>query len=109
MTTISRTSSKHLMWSFPQMLAHHTLGGCPMRTGDLLGSGTISGPTPKECGSLLELSEGGEKDIMVAGMDVRRFLKDGDAVVLRGAAGKKGGKVGFGDCSGRIFSAMSKP
>ncbi len=60
-TTIGRTSSKNLMWSFEQMIAHHTLGGCPMRTGDLLGSGTISGTQPSERGSLLEMSEGGKK------------------------------------------------
>ncbi|RYP86375.1 hypothetical protein DL769_000759 [Monosporascus sp. CRB-8-3] len=104
-TTISTTSSKNLMWSFPQMIAHHTLGGCPMRTGDLLGSGTISGPEPKQRGSLLEMSEGGKKDIMLYGMDVRRFLKDGDTVTIRGICGKSGEKVGFGDCVGRIQAA----
>ena len=73
------------MWSFPQMIAHHSLGGCPMRTGDILGSGTISGPSLNEKGSLLELSEGGKKDVLLYGMDVRRFLKDGDTVVNGGA------------------------
>ncbi|KAI0129840.1 hypothetical protein BJ170DRAFT_578648 [Xylariales sp. AK1849] len=104
-TTIGTTSSKHLMWSFPQMIAHHTLGGCPMNTGDLLGSGTISGTEPSERGSLLEMSEGGKRDIHLYGMDVRKFLKDGDAVTLRGLCGKPGEKVGFGDCTGWIYSA----
>ncbi|KAK0615633.1 hypothetical protein B0T17DRAFT_348963 [Bombardia bombarda] len=107
-TTIGRTSSKHLMWSFPQMIAHHTLGGCPMRTGDLLGSGTISGPTAGERGSLLEMSEGGKKDVLLYGMDARTFLKDGDSVTLRGFCGVLGARVGFGECRGRIYSAMPK-
>lgn len=104
-TTISKVSSKNLIWSFPQMLAHHTLGGCPMRTGDMLASGTISGTKPTEYGSLLEMSEGGKKDVLLYGMDARTFLKDGDTVTLRASCGGGGGKVGFGACSGRIFSA----
>ncbi|KAI1174678.1 hypothetical protein F4777DRAFT_553050 [Nemania sp. FL0916] len=106
-TTISQTSAKNLIWSFPQMIAHHSLGGCPMKTGDLLGSGTISGPNPrKNSGSLLELSRGGKDDIMLAGMDVRRFLKDGDTITIRGSCGQPGQRVGFGDCVGRIESAL---
>ncbi|KAK3332211.1 hypothetical protein B0T19DRAFT_482545 [Cercophora scortea] len=105
-TTIARTNSKNLMWSFPQMLAHHTLGGCPMRTGDLLGSGTISGPGANESGSLLELSNNGKKEVLLYGMDSRTFLKDGDEVTLRAFASSSGsGRVGFGECRGRIYSA----
>ena len=85
------------------MIAHHTLGGCPMRTGDMLGSGTISGPESSQSGSLLELSEGGKKDVMLYGMDVRRFLGNGDAITIRGICGKPGERVGFGDCYGRIY------
>ncbi|KAI1267978.1 Fumarylacetoacetase [Xylariaceae sp. FL1019] len=106
-TTICRTSSKNLVWSFPQMLSHHSLGGCPMNTGDLIGSGTISGPGKRESGSLLELSEAGKKDIMLYGMDVRRFLKDGDTITMRGSCGKPGEKVGFGECVGRIETALA--
>ncbi len=106
-TTISRLTSRHLMWSFPQMIAHHSLGGCPMRTGDLVGSGTISGTGSGERGSLLEMSEGGTKDILLYGMDVRRFLKDGDTVNVRGHCGEHGQRVGFGDCAGTIRSALS--
>ncbi|KAI1656438.1 Fumarylacetoacetase [Daldinia decipiens] len=104
-TRICTTSSKYLMWSFPQMIAHHTLGGCPLRTGDLLGSGTISGPSLGERGSFLELSEGGRKDIMLQGMDVRRFLKDGDIITIQGVCGEQGRKVGFGECTGQIIGA----
>ncbi|KAK3292426.1 uncharacterized protein B0H64DRAFT_228440 [Chaetomium fimeti] len=108
-TTIGRTSSKHLIWSFPQMLAHHTLGGCPMRSGDLLGSGTISGPGGvDERGSLLEMTENGKKEVLLAGMDARTFLKDGDTVTLRGFCGEEGARVGFGECRGRIYSALQK-
>ncbi|KAK3901996.1 hypothetical protein C8A05DRAFT_34316 [Staphylotrichum tortipilum] len=105
-TIISRTSSKNLLWSFPQMIAHHTLGGCPMRAGDLLGSGTISGPRGAgDQGSLLEMTDNGKKEVLLAGMDARRFLKDGDTITLRGHCGPDGARVGFGDCRGRIYSA----
>ncbi|KAK8029679.1 Fumarylacetoacetase [Apiospora rasikravindrae] len=107
-TTITRTSAKQLMWSFPQMIAHHTLGGCNMRTGDMLGSGTISGTEPGARGSLLELSEGGKKDVMLYGMDMRRFLKDGDTVTIRGVCGGSGERVGFGECAGRVYSAVQR-
>ncbi|KAL2022452.1 hypothetical protein VTK56DRAFT_5281 [Thermocarpiscus australiensis] len=107
-TTIARTSSKNLIWSFPQMLAHHTLGGCPMRTGDLLGSGTISGPGAGEKGSLLEMTEGGKRDVLLYGMDARTFLKDGDIVTLRGFCGTEGARVGFGGCVGRVYSAVQR-
>ncbi|KAK0702890.1 hypothetical protein B0T21DRAFT_378201 [Apiosordaria backusii] len=109
-TTIGRTSSKYLMWSFPQMIAHHTLGGCPMRTGDLLGSGTISGPGGvKERGSLLEMTENGKNEVLLAGMNARTFLKDGDSVTLRGFCDDGSGvRVGFGRCAGKIYSAVQR-
>jgi len=77
-----------------------------MDTGDLIGSGTISGPEPRSSGSLLELSRGGQEDIMLAGMNVRRFLKDGDTVIFRGSCGEPGQRVGFGECVGRIETAV---
>jgi fumarylacetoacetase len=94
------------MWSFPQMITHHTLGGCPLRTGDLLGSGTISGETEAERGSLLELTEGGKKDVLLYGMDARKFLKDGDTITMRGFCGPDGARVGFGECRGRIYGPL---
>ncbi|KAL2175066.1 uncharacterized protein P884DRAFT_207323 [Thermothelomyces heterothallicus CBS 202.75] len=106
-TTIGRTSSRHLIWSFPQMIAHHTLGGCPLRPGDLLGSGTISGPGGvDERGSLLEMTENGKKEVQLAGMDARTFLKDGDTITLRGFCGEEGARVGFGECRGKIYGAV---
>jgi fumarylacetoacetase len=107
-TTISRVSSKNLLWSFPQMLAHHTIGGCPMQTGDLLGSGTISGTEPGSLGSLLEMTKAGKEEVLLAGMDVRKFLKDGDTITIRGACTEDNGLlVGFGECIGTIESAPS--
>jgi len=77
-----------------------------MRTGDLLGSGTISGEGDKELGSMLEMSKGGSREVMLKGMEVRKWLLDGDTVTLSGVAGEDGAKVGFGECSGKIESAV---
>jgi fumarylacetoacetase len=110
--TITRTSSKHLMWSFPQMLAHHAVGGCPMNVGDLLGSGTISGTEKGQMGSMLEQCENGKTNIEIDGRDNnherRKFLCDGDRIAIRGfAAGPSGIRVGFGECVGRIEPAAT--
>lgn len=106
-TTIIQTSSRHLLWSFPQMIAHHTVGGCPMNPGDLLGSGTISGLSENSLGSLLELSQNGQEELFLAGMETRTFLRDGDTITIRGVAGdSEGGLVGFGECVGRIIPAL---
>lgn len=88
------------------MLAHHSVSGCPMRTGDLLGSGTISGTDPQTQGSLLEQIQGGKIPIRLNGGEERRFLEDGDTVTIRGWSGKEGGLVGFGTCSGTIQPAL---
>jgi fumarylacetoacetase len=100
-TTICKTSGKNLLFSFPQMLAHHSLGGCAMNTGDLLGSGTISGTEPGSQGSMLEQTENGKKSLTI-GEVTRTFLEDGDEVVIRGASGREGALVGFGECRGVI-------
>ncbi|KAI9748818.1 MAG: hypothetical protein M4579_007109 [Chaenotheca gracillima] len=105
-TTLSKTSSSNLLWSFPQMIAHHSVTGCPLRVGDLLGSGTISGTEPGTHGSLLEANQNGKKTIELEGGEERKFLQDGDTIVLRGWAGEEGGLVGFGDCTGRIDPAL---
>lgn len=106
-TTLSRTSSKNLIWSFPQMIAHHTLGGCPMRTGDFFGSGTISGTESSERGSFIEMSEAGKVDIDISEGETRRFLEDGDSIVLRGVCEKDGRRIGFGECEGVILPARA--
>ncbi len=107
-TVISRTNARELYYSAAQQLAHHTTSGCPMETGDLLGSGTISGPTKDSRGSLLELSWGGKEPIPVNGA-TRSFVEDGDTVTLRGRARRDGCLIGFGDCTGRVLPALADP
>ena len=105
-TTITKTNAKHLLYSYPQMITHHTIGGCEMRTGDLLGSGTISGLEVAERGALLEMNGNGKIPIKLEGGEERMFLEDGDEVVIRGICGQKGAYVGFGDCAGKIVPAI---
>lgn len=108
--TIAKTSSTNLLWSFPQMIAHHTVGGCGLRTGDLLGSGTISGPGGRQggqCGSLLEMTEGGKHELPLHGAQTRKFLEDGDTVIMRGFAENAGARVGFGECYGRVMQSIN--
>jgi fumarylacetoacetase len=106
-TTVSKTSSSHLLWSFEQMLAHHSISGCPMRTGDLLGSGTISGTEDGSQGSLVERTQGGKTPITLQNGEKRSFFEDGDTVTIRGwCAGKTGALVGFGECAGQIMPAL---
>ena len=89
-----------------QLIAHHTLNGCNLRAGDLLGTGTQSGPTPREAGSMLELSGGGRQPIELGSGEKRAFLEDGDAVTLRGWCEKAGAaRIGFGACCGLILPA----
>ncbi|KAK5682894.1 hypothetical protein LTS12_029187, partial [Elasticomyces elasticus] len=99
------TNSKNLLYSFSQMLTHHTITGCNMNPGDLLGSGTISGTELKSQGSILEQTNG-KTPIKLADGSERMFLEDGDRVVLRGMAGQEGSYVGFGDCEGTILPAL---
>ncbi|PID62830.1 MAG: fumarylacetoacetase [Gammaproteobacteria bacterium] len=104
-TVITRTNYREMYYSSAQQLAHHTTSGCPMRTGDLLGSGTISGPVRESRGSLLELVWGGKEPLTLDSGEERRFLEDGDTATLRGHAQGDGFRVGFGDCSGQIMAA----
>lgn len=105
-TLISHSNSRHLLYSFSQMVAHHTITGCNLRTGDLLGSGTISGTEAKTQGSFLEQTNG-KTPLKLADGSERLFLEDGDTVILRGAAGTEGNYVGFGDCTGTILPPVS--
>ncbi len=106
--TISRTNYREMHYSAAQQLAHHTTSGCAMRTGDLLGSGTISGPEKANRGSLLELSWGGKEPFEVAGQS-RSFIEDGDTVTLTGAAQGDGYRIGFGRCTGTVIAALEDP
>lgn len=103
-TIITKTNSKHLLYSYPQMLAHHSIGGCPIRVGDLLGTGTISGESRKSLGSLLEQSMNGKEAVSLNGGEERLFLEDGDEIVIRGVCvGNESYRVGFGECRGQII------
>ena len=107
-TVIARTNYAEMYYSAAQQLAHHTTSGCPMSVGDLLGSGTISGPTKDSRGSLLELSWGGKEPFAIAG-GTRSFIEDNDTLTLRGHATGDGYRIGFGDCRGQVIPALTDP
>jgi fumarylacetoacetase len=102
---LSQSHARHLYWTPAQMVAHQTSNGCNLRPGDLLGSGTISGPAPHEAGSLLELSRGGREPVMLACGETRRFLQDGDTIAFSARAAREGFvSIGFGACVGTVHS-----
>ncbi len=107
--TIARTNARELYYSAAQQLAHHASSGCAMRVGDLLGSGTISGPEAGARGSLLEITWGGRDALALPGGARRTFVEDGDTVTLRGAARGPGWRIGFGACAGTVRPAPSWP
>jgi fumarylacetoacetase len=95
-------------WSIAQLVAHHTVNGCNLQPGDLLGSGTISGPAPGQGGSLLELTAGGKQPLRLANGEVRAFLEDGDTVLLRAHCERPGfRRIGFGVCAGTVLPARA--
>jgi fumarylacetoacetase len=102
---IARSNFRHLYWTMDQQLAHHTITGCNMRPGDLLASGTISGPTPDSYGSMLELAWRGTRPMRLPSGEERRFLEDGDRVTLSGWCQGDGYRVGFGEVTGRLLPA----
>ncbi len=104
---LCRSNFRYLYWSMAQQLAHHTITGCNVRPGDLLASGTISGPTPDSYGSLLELTWRGTRPIALPGGELRRFLEDGDTVIMRAWCQGDGYRVGFGECTGTILPART--
>ncbi len=104
---ICRSNTRYLYWTMAQQLAHHSVNGCNMRPGDLLASGTISGPTPDAYGSMLELSWKGEKPITLPSGETRAFLQDGDRLTLSAYAEKDGLRIGFGEAMGVVLPARS--
>lgn len=108
-TVISRTNYNEMYYSSAQQLAHHASSGCEMSTGDLLGSGTISGPEKDQRGALLEITWAGAEPIELDSGETRTFLEDGDTVTLRGAAKGDGYTIGFGECAGTILPAVKFP
>jgi len=103
---LSLSSFRHSYWTVAQMVAHHTVNGCNLQPGDMLGSGTQSGPTPEEAGSLLELSRGGKQSITLDNGETRTFLEDGDSVIMRGWCQKDGAiRIGFGEVVACLVAA----
>jgi fumarylacetoacetase len=106
-SVVSNSNAKYLYWNFKQQLVHHTVTGCNMQPGDLLGSGTISGPGDESMGSMLELSWNGSREIKLA-EGTRKFLEDGDTVSMSGFAQGDGYRIGFGPCVGALLPAHER-
>jgi fumarylacetoacetase len=107
-TRLSHTSFRHAYWNIAQMVAHHTINGCNLQAGDLLGTGTQSGPSPQEAGSLLEFSRGGRQLLQLPNGEQRSFLEDGDAIILRGYCERAGAaRIGLGEVRGRVLPAQA--
>jgi fumarylacetoacetase len=104
--TICVSNYKYLYWNLCQQVAHHTVNGCNLRTGDLLASGTISGPTPDSYGSLLELTRRGSQPLQLSDAEKRGFLQDGDRVTLTGWCQGPGYRIGFGQATGKVLPAL---
>jgi fumarylacetoacetase len=103
---LSRSNFRDAYWTLAQLVAHHTVNGCNLQSGDLLGTGTLSGPSAQQGGSLLELSQGGQRPLQLSNGQTRSFLEDGDRVILRGWCERPGQRrIGFGDCTGTVLPA----
>lgn len=104
---ISESNFKHSYWTIGQLVTHHSVNGCSMKAGDLLGSGTQSGPEHEQAGSMLELSRGGKEAFTLSNGEKRTFLEDGDTVIMRGYCQKEGAaRIGFGEVIGKVLPAI---
>ena len=104
---LSRSNFRDAYWTLAQLVAHHTVNGCNLQSGDLLGTGTLSGPSAEQGGSLLELSQGGQRPLQLSNGETRSFLEDGDGVILRGHCERPGfRRIGFGECAGTVLPAQ---
>jgi fumarylacetoacetase len=104
---VSKSNFKYLYWTMSQQLAHHTINGCRINSGDMMGSGTISGPTPDSYGSMLELTWGGKNPLKLKNGQERKFIDDHDTVIIKGYCEKDGVRIGFGECSSKLLPAMT--
>ena len=104
-TIICNSNFKYMYWTMVQQLAHHTVNGCNIRRGDMLGSGTISGPTPDSYGSMLELAWKGTKPLQLKDGSERKFINDGDTVIMRGVCEANGLRIGFGEVATKLLPA----
>lgn len=107
-TVVSRTNFKYMYWTMAQQLAHHTVNGCRVNSGDMMGSGTISGSTPDSFGSMLELTWGGKNPIKLNDGSERKFIQDGDTVTIKGYCENESVRIGFGECSSKLLPVYQK-
>lgn len=105
-TVVSRSNFKYMYWTMAQQLAHHTSNGCRVNSGDMMGSGTISGPTEDSFGSMLELTWGGKNPLTMQDGSERKFINDNDTVIIRGYCKNEAIRIGFGECSSKLLSAL---
>jgi fumarylacetoacetase len=105
-TIVSKSNFKYMYWTMAQQLAHHTVNGCRVNSGDMMGSGTISGPTPDSFGSMLELSWGGKNPVKLNDGSERKFINDNDTVIMRGYCKNENVRIGFGECIGKLLPAL---
>lgn len=105
-TTVCNSNYKFMYWTMEQQLAHHTVNGCNINIGDMMASGTISGPTPESFGSMLELSWKGTKPLKMKDGSERKFINDNDTVIIRGYCEKDGVRIGFGECKAKALPAV---
>ena len=103
---ISQTNFKYMYWSMAQQLTHHTIAGCNLQVGDLMGSGTISGSAPESYGSLLEITWNNTKPLTLSNGEQRSFIQDGDTLTMKGHCEKDGLRIGFGEVSGKVLPAV---
>ncbi len=102
-TTLTKSNFKYMYWTMAQQLAHHTINGCNVNSGDMMGSGTISGPTPDSYGSMLELSWGGKNPVTLNDGTTRKFIEDNDTILFSGCCKKDGVRIGFGEISTKLL------
>lgn len=105
-TIVANSNFKYMYWTMAQQLAHHTVNGCNVRSGDMMGSGTISGPTKDSYGSMLELSWRGQNPVPLNDGTTRKFINDGDTVIMRAHCENKDVRIGFGDCTGKVLPTL---
>ena len=105
-TLVSHSNYKFMYWTMEQQLAHHTVNGCNINIGDMMASGTISGPTPDSYGSMLEISWKGTKPVKMKDGSERKFINDNDTVIIRGYCKKDDVRIGFGECKGKVLKAL---
>ncbi|RYG27710.1 MAG: fumarylacetoacetase, partial [Chitinophagaceae bacterium] len=107
-TVVSKSNFKYMYWSMSQQLAHHTSNGCRVNSGDLMGSGTISGPTPDSFGSMLELTWGGKNPIKLSDGTERKFINDNDTVTICGYCENNEVRIGFGEVSSKLLPPFAR-